>query len=294
MQRSQSIVLSVKHEALAERVAENVLRRLEDGTFALPSMPLAAFDCLELLRTPDFSVAAAARVIEEDFALAARVLAVTNSAAFSSKEKARSITQAVMRLGATNLRLVLFEAMAIPIYDSNDPRIRKACVAIWQHARAVADCARRLAVMTGTGDPGEAYLAGLLHDVGKPIIASLLVKAEHRLIGHQTDLWLEPETWLDVVQMAHRTAGVALARKWQLPEAVASTAAVCSTYDEIAPRSVANCVRFANALAKEAGLYIGRIDPAQVAGLVLTGQVVFALEDSDVDRVRAELGRGSG
>lgn len=289
MPRPSSDVPDPRRVELVERVVANVLSRITQGTFVLPSMPAAAFDCLELLRQPDFSVTDATSVIEDDVALAARVLAVTNSAAFGGRAKVRSIGKAVARLGAANLRLVLFEAMAIPIYDSKDPRIRQACLAIWHHSRAVADCARRLAVVTNAGDPGEAYLAGLLHDIGKPIIASLLVGAEHRIIGRQTGFWLEAETWLDVVQGAHRAAGVALAREWKLPEAVLATAANCSTYEDGAPRSVSNCVRLANAIAKKAGVYVGRSDPAEVADLVLAGQVLLALDDTQLDRVRTAM-----
>jgi putative nucleotidyltransferase with HDIG domain len=289
MLRTLSVVPEPRRDALVDRIVENILRRISEGTVVLPSMPVAAFDCLELLRKPDFSVVEAARVIEEDLALAARVIEVTNSAAYNARQRAKTIAQAVMRLGAANLRSALFEAMAVPIYDSSDPAIRKACSAVWQHSRVVADFARRVATIAGRDDPGEAYLAGLLHDIGKPIVASLLLKAEHRLVGRETDAWLDPQAWLDIVQGAHRAAGVALARKWQLPEAVVLTAANTSTYDEGEPRSVPNCVRFANALAKEAGLYAGRSDPAHVAGVILTGQVVLGFGDAIVERLRADL-----
>src|SRR5439155_16649168 len=149
--------------------------------------------------------------------LAARVLSVSNSAAFGGLAQVRNVVQAATRLGADNLRLVLFEVMASHVFISVDPNIRNACQALWQHSRSVATTSRQLALMVDAGDPGEAYLAGLLHDIGKPIIASILVKAENRLLGTRTDVWLDPATWMEIVQAGHRPVGVALAGKWMLP-----------------------------------------------------------------------------
>ncbi|HLK37802.1 MAG TPA: HDOD domain-containing protein [Polyangiaceae bacterium] len=273
-----------------ETVTENILQRITRGTLSLPSMPVAAFDCLALLRQSDFSMRAAALVIEKDPALAARVLSVSNSAAFCTKEKARTVVQSIMRLGANNLRLVLFEAMAIPIYESNDPRIRRACGALWRHSRTVAACAREVASRVHAGDSCEAYLSGLLHDIGKPIVATLLVQAEHRLVGRKTELWMEPDAWMDVVQQAHRTVGVALAEKWELPDTVVGAVANCSTYDPDEPRSIVNCVRLANALAKEVGFYVGAVNAADVGEAIAVGKDVLGLDDAQLETLRGKLG----
>jgi HD-like signal output (HDOD) protein len=278
-----------KRAALKERIAENILGRIDQGTLPLPSIPVAAMTCLALLRRADFSMSEAAGVIEQDPTLALRVLAVSHSVAFCAKQKARTVLQSVTQLGASNLRLVLFEAMAAPIYESSDPRIRNACRALWQHSRAVASCARLGAIRTRVGDPAEAYLGGLLHDIGKPIVASLLVKAEHRLIGQQTELWLEPDAWLDVVHAIHRTVGIALVRKWELVDTVVSSVANSSTYEQGAPASIVDCVRLANALAKQEDVYAGPFDPSSVDEAVRLGKEVLDLDDDAIELFRADV-----
>jgi len=162
-----------------------------------------------------------------------------------------------------------------------------------QHSRGVAAMSRQLTLMVGAGDPGEAYLAGLLHDIGKPIVASLLVKAENRLLGTETNVWLDPDTWMSIVQNGHRPVGVALAKKWMLPEAVVSTVANCSTYDEQTPCSIVNCVRLANALTKEAHLYVGTFDENEVTGVLSLGQSILKLTDDDMTGIRKELSASS-
>jgi putative nucleotidyltransferase with HDIG domain len=278
-----------KQDELLASVTGNILERIQNNTLALPSMPIAVARCMALLRENDFSLRQAAQVIERDPLLAARVLSVSNSAAFGGLAQVRNVTQAATRLGADNLRLVLFEVMASHIFISVDSKIRNACHALWQHSRAVAQTSRQLTLMVGAGEPGEAYLAGLLHDIGKPIIASLLVKAENRLLGTRTDVWLDPDTWMGIVQSGHRPVGVALAEKWMLPDSVVTTVANCSTYDEERRCSIVNCVRLANALTKEAGLYVGPVDKSDVEEVSKSGQAVLEMTDDDLNGVRAEL-----
>lgn len=284
--------ISSKQGELLSSVTRNILERIENNTLALPSMPVAVARCMALLRENDFSLRQAAQVIEKDPLLAARVLSVSNSATFGGLAQVRNVVQAATRLGANSLRVVLFEVMASHVFVSVDPQIRQSCNALWQHSRAVASTARQLALMVAAGDPGEAYLAGLLHDIGKPIIASLLVKAENRLLGTRTDVWLDPDTWMAVVQAGHRPVGVALARKWMLPETVVSTVANCSMYDD-APCSIVNCVRLANALAKDAGIYTGNYDPVELADVILAGQTALGLTSEDIDDLRGQLGNVS-
>jgi putative nucleotidyltransferase with HDIG domain len=278
-----------KQEELRASVTGNILERIRNNTITLPSMPIAVARCMALLRENDFSLRQAAQVIERDPLLAARVLSVSNSAAFGGLVQVRSVAQAATRLGADNLRLVLFEVMASHIFISVDLKIRNACHALWQHSRAVAATSRQLTLIVGAGDPGDAYLAGLLHDIGKPIIASLLVKAENRLLGTRTDVWLDLETWMDIVQSGHRPVGVALAKKWMLPDAVVTTVANCSTYDEKDRCSIVNCVRLANALTKDAGLYVGSVEADEVTEVLRAGQGVLELKDEDLEGVKAEL-----
>src|ERR1051325_9138869 len=167
-----------KEEGFRAAVINEILERIDNKTLPLPSMPVAVARCMALLKENDFSLRQAARVIEKDRFLAARALAVSNSVTFGGLAPVRNIVQAAIRLGADNLRLVLFEVMASHLFVSVDEDVRAACDVLWQHSPAVASASRHLTLVVGAGDPSEAYLAGLLHDVGKPIVLSLLVKTD--------------------------------------------------------------------------------------------------------------------
>jgi putative nucleotidyltransferase with HDIG domain len=280
-----------KDEALSE-MTRDILERIANRTLDLPAVPASVVRCMALLRENDFSLRQAAQAIEREPLLAARVLAVSNSATFGGLAPVRNVMQAATRLGADNLRVVLFEVMASHVFVSVDPEIRQACIGLWQHSRVVAATSRQLSYMVDAGDAGDAYVAGLLHDIGKPILASLLVKAENRLLGTRTDVWPGPETWMAIVQAGHRAVGAALAQKWSLPEAVIEAVANCTTYDD-APCSIVNCVRLANALAKDAGVYVGPIDESELADVMLTGRATLGLSDEDLDGLRGQLADAS-
>jgi putative nucleotidyltransferase with HDIG domain len=153
---------------------------------------------------------------------------------------------------------------------------------------AVAILARALAKQRRDIDPEAAYLAGLLHDVGKPVAASLLLDTERRLDAPQA-AWLGSDAWLGVVNECHREVGVALARSWDLSEDVLLAIARCERYTVDNPGSTASVVCFANALAKHAGIYAGKVDNINNEALVREGQSLFKVDNAMLAQLLADL-----
>jgi putative nucleotidyltransferase with HDIG domain len=265
------------HHLVQQRVAAN--------TLPLPALRLAVVECQALLNDENFSYRTAVGIIEQDAGLAARVLGVANSAVYAGLSGARTLLQAVKRLGAHGLRSVLFEASLHELFEPEDPKIRDACAGLWAHSKAVAVVARETAHVV-MRDLDECYLAGLLHDVGKPIIASLLVNAKP--LGVETSR-IDAETWIEAVQVSHRLAGSALAKRWKLPEAGVNAILQSAQYDESDARCVSNCVRFGNSLAKAEGIYVGAVDAADNDAILRAGQKLLGIAVEDVDRMRSLL-----
>ena len=120
---------------------------------------------LSLLGDDDFEVAEVRRLIEEDPALAARVLKVANSAAFSGVRACDSVQQAVVRLGRDTVREMLVALSALSLFQDLlgwGQQVRDHCASTAALARVLADAA-------GPKLPA-ALLAGLLHDVGKLLL----------------------------------------------------------------------------------------------------------------------------
>jgi len=256
---------------IAERIQAEVLVRMESDDLILPTMPLVVSKCLGLLDDPDLSLREVAQVIETDPLIAAQIVRLANVAARAPSSPIRSITDCVTRLGISELQMFLIETAARRMFESSDRHIAQICRGLWAHSLAVAILSRDLVREARNGRADEGYLAGLLHDIGKPVVASLLLDAERRLRGIRTQTWIMPAAWLRILSGAHRRVGVALATKWKLPDSVRNAIRDGGDYDPVEPHSLANAVRLANAITKLEGVYVGAMDESETAATVSTG-----------------------
>jgi putative nucleotidyltransferase with HDIG domain len=275
---------------IADQVRSIVLERVESDDLILPAMPQVVAKCLALLDDPDLALADVARLIETDPIVAARIVRLANVAARAPVSPIRSLLDCVNRLGLADLRTFLLETAARRVFESADRQIGEICHGLWEHSLAVALLSRDLLKQAKGKRPEEGYLAGLLHDIGKPVMAAMLLAAEMRLRGTRTQSWFNPATWLRLISEGHRRIGVALAEKWALPDGVRIAIHNCAEYDPGEPCSTANAVRLANALAKSKGVYVGETDAAEVDTLVFVGRTLFGLDEAYLKYVTTYLG----
>jgi putative nucleotidyltransferase with HDIG domain len=264
------------------KLREIIARRIAQNRLAVPSMPAVAVKCLELLRDKDARFSALAATVEKDPLIAARLLRVVNSPAYGGREPITSIENAISRLGLKPFRVIMIELAAREVFVSKSQRIRQAFRGIWEHCLAVGMLARDVAAkLPGSADGESVYLAGLFHDVGKPVVGALLLEAERSLIEELDEPFMTDTLWLRVVDDAHRDVGAALASQWNLPPTVGKAIAGCDAYDEVAGRaSCTNLIRYANALTKRQGIYVGAIDAEEVAAVVVEGRRILHLDEA--------------
>jgi putative nucleotidyltransferase with HDIG domain len=274
------------YERLAGELEKIVLNRIGSDQLMLPPMPAVALRCLTLLKNPDFSLKEAAAIIERDPILTAQLLKMSNSAALATRDPVQSILQAVTRFGTQKLRMFLIETSARKIFESRDARIVEAARGVWEHSLAVAMLARDIVAFSNSGAPDFGYLGGLLHDIGKPIVVAMLLEAEKAILGSKaTKTWIGSAEWIGIIQRIHRQVGVVLAKKWDMPEPVCRSIKDCEEYDNTDRLSIANAVRFANAVAKQQGIYVGAIDAADIDALVMIGKSLLGLDAEVVARL---------
>jgi len=275
---------------LAEELEKIVTKRIAADHLVLPAMPPMAVKVLALTKEADFSLKEAASLIEKDPILAALLLKLASSAAMGAREPIKSVLQAVTRLGVQRLRNFLIEATTRRVFESRDPRISEATKGVWEHSLAVAILARDVVAFSNSGDPEFGYLGGLLHDIGKPIVATMLLEAEKAVLGAKANaLWISGTEWVGVIQRCHRRVGVALAEKWEMPDGVCRSIRDCEEYDNSDRLSVANAVRFANAIAKQQGIYVGEVPKDDIDALVMIGRSLLNIDEDVVGRLTAGI-----
>src|SRR5262249_2582419 len=147
----------------------------------LPTIPTVLAKSLQLDDAETASGKELIAVIERDQALTGKMLRLANSAFFGQSRKVATIPRAVVLLGFSTVRNL---ALGVKVWDALGSGIAKTRLEeLWSHAVAVAAAGRRLATRLGGGDPDEAFTAGLLHDVGRLVLAMRFRDDYWRAVG---------------------------------------------------------------------------------------------------------------
>lgn len=221
-----------------DTIREQVIRDLARGTSDLPALPRGVGEALKLARQSDFELDQATKLAESDPPIAARLLATANSALYSRGEAISSVRRAVVRLGVQAVRDVLYQAA----YSSmliRVPRFQAVVEESFHHGVTTARIARRIAASHGL-DADTAFLAALLHDLGRARIWKLLASRGPSSGVPDSDLAL-------IVEELHPKAGADLAAAWQLPSEVVDS---CLYHREPGNRLYPRVVAVANWLAR--------------------------------------------
>lgn len=273
-------------QRLSEQIHQIAIHRIGTERMVLPAMPSVATRCLALLKDPNFNQRKLADAIGGDPLLLARILHDASSASFASTVK--SIDQSISRLGIARLKSVILSYTANQVFQSPDKQIAAAARRVWDHSVAVSILARDLGALTGSCDAEECYIVGLLHDIGKPIVAGYLLEIERKL-GKDAPGFLQRADWEAVIESAHRKIGVELARTWKLPEEVVQAIGDCGDYDAGERKRPANVVRLANAIAKRQGFATGPIDEADLDAMIMVGKSMLGVEDAMISGLTTNL-----
>jgi len=194
----------------------------------LPVLPDTAVRVMTACRDEHSDLRELAQLVQRDQTLAAHVLRVANSVAYAPKTPIASLQQALGRLGLSTVSdIAIAVAMKQRVFavPGHETRMR----ALWRHSAISAGYAQEVARLLGR-NAEAAFLAGLLHDVGMPIVlaeALALYRQRKTLPGSRTEL--------EQAMLAfHAEFGLELARRWSLGAWV--EAAMCHHHEPAAAR----------------------------------------------------------
>ena len=133
----------------------------------LPSFPQVAVKFLEASKDETVSLSDLAKILETDPGISARVLEIVNSVFYGIGRQITKLSEAITLLGLDEIkRIALGMTVFKKIFKSGRARQFDRLL-FWRHSLSVAVLSLEIAKKTGYPDPEEAYIAGLLHDVGK-------------------------------------------------------------------------------------------------------------------------------
>lgn len=205
--------------AVVESVAAD--RHLNPADWArcireLPSLPSAFIAAVEVLGQDHAPASACIEAIERDQALTVRVLRLANSAFYGAPGQVSRIGDAVQMLG---LRTVASTLAAISLRATLGTLRCEGFdfEAYWRHSLCTAISARELAKLASL-DAGEAFLLGLLHDVGQLILAISNPALEAQVLQLcRSEGMAMHEAEQRVFGVSHAEVGAAVVRQWNFP-----------------------------------------------------------------------------
>ena len=191
------------------------LQHIED----LPTIPTTLTRVMELTAREETSAADLAKVINADQSVAVKVLKVANSAFFGLPRKISDLQRAVTMLGFLQVRdlclgLSVFDSLFLPTKGAYFNRAK-----FWKHCYIVAHLTREIARRTAGVEGGNAFAAGLLHDVGK-VFLDRYFSALFRKILEEVDLRQASfhEVEQELIGTGHEVIGAYLLSRWNLPD----------------------------------------------------------------------------
>ena len=149
---------------------KQILQKL-DRIREIPTLPSIVFELNKQLQDPDASVARISQTIEKDQAMALKILKLVNSAFYGFQSKISDIRNAVVLLGFNAVRNAIVSLAVIEAFGKNNRLKDFDITDFWKHSLAVAVTSKSISVKSRTNSPDNCFVGGLLHDVGKVILA---------------------------------------------------------------------------------------------------------------------------
>jgi len=190
--------------------------RLDSGAVGIPVFHAVALKLQQVLERPEFSMDDVHQLINADPGLASQVLRAANSALYSGLSKVSTIREAIVRLGAKEVANLAMLTTQRDLYGSDDANCNSLMQNLWRHSFCCAVGSKWLAQKAGLAALAqEAYMAGLLHDIGKLFILKVL----EEISGGPTFKWSDrPAVLNEILTKLHVERGCQLMVQWHMPQ----------------------------------------------------------------------------
>ncbi|MDO8691424.1 MAG: HDOD domain-containing protein, partial [Dehalococcoidia bacterium] len=254
----------------------------------LQTIPPVVTQALEKLTDPRFSSLDLAKLISADHSITARVIAMANTAHFEDPSSLGTVGEAIMCLGYRNTQAILCAASAYTVLCRPVTLRGMERNELWTHSMTCAIGSGVIAKEFGLCDPDEAYVAGLLHDVGLPALESFVRRKDKILELIRTADYPPFMAEQMVLGFDHAHLGSLICRNWRLADdLVFAVSAHHEPLTKVGPDVLSAVVNVADAISLSPGIRTcGQQGPVN---LDMTVVEWLGLEPGEVRRVVPQI-----
>ncbi len=265
------------------------LEKIVRGVNDLPALPWVVSQVIRLTDDPNSTVKELNEVICQDQSMAAKMLRLSNSAYYGYSRRIATIIDAIGILGFDAIRNLALAASVHTILKREVKGYQIAAGDIWRHSIACAMSARAIARRVKYPSPDQAFIAGLVHDIGKVILSVYVAEAYNgiiRRVRQERQPFSVAEE--EVLGFTHAAVGARVAEKWNLP--VDLVEAIACHHTPLSARKnpeLAAVVHIADAVCMSMGIGLGGDGlyyPFEGQALAL-----FGLDETAMDTIMSEL-----
>jgi HD-like signal output (HDOD) protein len=280
-----------------EQVVANAIREISH----IATLPEITLRIIELVESPTSTAQDLNKVISNDPALCSRILKVVNSAFYGLPGQIGSINRAIVLLGLNAVKNIAIAASLAKLFRGGSLTPEFSAKDLWTHSITTATASKMIADHLKLGFSDEAFLAGLIHDIG--IIVEIQFD-RHRLIevlervkpgpdGKPACDWLQAET--EIFGATHQDFGHGLCEKWKFPKNFSLVTGYHHRPLELS-KDIGTLVSIVYVADKIAGSTAfgfrldvggGEVDPAVLESLGLTGEALHQIAEQLPEQMQA-------
>jgi putative nucleotidyltransferase with HDIG domain len=203
---------------------EQTLLKKIDTIKEIPTLPSIVFELNKYLQNPETSIKKVSATIEKDQAMALKILKLVNSAFYGFQSKISNVQNAVVLLGYNAVRNSIVSLSVIKTFSSVLTMEGFDIKDFWKHSLAVAVTGKSLAQLSRNESSDNCFAAGLLHDIGKIILAQYFQPLFEKVwLASKSEYSSFYEAEKNELPTDHTKIGAHLATKWQLPKGLVDT-----------------------------------------------------------------------
>lgn len=194
-------------------------------TNRLPSLPHVLVDMLDACHGQNVSFQDMSQIIGRDAAITARVVALANSSYYNRGRRVDSLERALFMLGTNTIKTIVITASIQQFFSGFSSTHTAYLRQFWRQSLGCALMAKSLAILTSYADADEAYLTGLLHNIGELVLETNYGEAYQQLRDQADSSLAQVNAEHAQLGISHPQVGAWLLREWGISDFAADALA---------------------------------------------------------------------